>query len=94
MDTERVYRPARPRRRTVSFTISIKAAQDGWSVQGDTIENGMMFLSGANAEAAARLLAQRYSDVGRYTEIEVFLRDGSLAGRFVAVPDLEALVIS
>jgi hypothetical protein len=75
------------------FTISIRAAQDGWSVQGDTLENGMMFLSGAEAETAARALAQRYSAVGQPTEIEVFLRDGSLAGRYVAVPDLEALVL-
>ena len=78
----------------MNFTISIKAAQHGWSVQGDTLENGMMFLSGAEAEAAARLLAQRYSDAGRPTEIEVFLRDGSLAGRYVSVPDLAELVVS
>jgi hypothetical protein len=75
----------------MSFMISITAIQDGWSVQGDTLENGMMFLSGAEAEIAARLLAQRYSDAGQSTEIEVFLRDGSLAGRYVAVPDLETL---
>jgi hypothetical protein len=78
----------------MSFTISIRAAQDGWSVQGDTIEHGMMFLSGAEAETAARLLAQRYSDAGRPTEIEVFLRDGSLAGRYVSVPDLDAVVLA
>jgi hypothetical protein len=76
------------------ITISIKAAQDGWSVHGDTLENGMMFLSGAEAETAARSLAQRYSDAGRPTEIEVFLRDGSLAGRYVSVPDLATLVIA
>ena len=75
----------------MNFTISITAAQDGWSVQGDTIENGMMFLSGAEAEAAARSLAQRYSDAGRPTAIEIFLRDGRLAGRYVSVPDLDAL---
>jgi hypothetical protein len=48
----------------------------------------MMFLSGAEAESAARALAQRYSDVGQPTEIEVYLRDGSLAGRYVSVPEL------
>ena len=73
----------------MSLTICITAAQDGWRVEGDTVENGMMFLSGAEAESAARLLAQRYSDAGQSTEIEVFLRDGSLAGRYVSVPDLE-----
>jgi hypothetical protein len=77
----------------MNLTISIRAAQDGWSVQGDTVENGMMFLSGADAEIAARSLAQRYSDVGQPTEIEVFLRDGSLAGRYVSVPDLDGLML-
>jgi hypothetical protein len=75
----------------MSLTISITASPAGWRVQGDTVENGMMFLSGAEAENAARLLAQRYSDAGQFTEIEVFLRDGSLAGRYVSVPDLQAL---
>ena len=75
----------------MSVTICITAAQDGWRVEGDTVENGMMFLSGAEAETAARRLAQRYSDAGQPTEIEVFLRDGSLAGRYMSVPDLEGL---
>jgi hypothetical protein len=75
----------------MTFTISITAAQDGWCVQGDTLENGMMFLSGAEAETAARQLARRYSAAGHPTEIEVFLRDGALAGRYVSVPDLLAL---
>lgn len=75
----------------MSLTICITAAQDGWRVEGDTVENGMMFLSGAEAETAARRLAQRYSDAGQPTEIEVFLRDGSLAGRYLSVPDLEGL---
>ena len=43
----------------MNLIIRIVAAQDGWSVQGDTLENGMMFLSGAEAEQAARSLAQR-----------------------------------
>jgi hypothetical protein len=74
----------------MSLAISITATQDGWTVQGDTIEQGMMFLSGADAEAAARSLAQRYSETGRTTEIEIFLRDGSLAGRYVTAPVLTA----
>ena len=51
----------------MSFMITVRAAQDGWSVQGDTLENGMMFLSGAEAENAARALAQRYSAIGQPT---------------------------
>jgi hypothetical protein len=71
----------------MSFMITVRAAQDGWSVQGDTLENGMMFLSGAEAENAARALAQRYSAIGQPTEILVYLRDGSLAGRYVSAPN-------
>jgi len=70
----------------MSLMISIRAAQDGWSVQGDTFANGMMFRSGAEAESAARALAQRYSDAGKPTEIVVYLRDGSVAGRYVSAP--------
>ena len=76
----------------MSIKISIRAAQHGWTVEGATVENGMMFLSGADAENAARSLARRYSAVGELTEIEVFLRDGSLAGRYVSVPGQEALI--
>jgi hypothetical protein len=75
----------------MSFIISITASPAGWRVQGDTVEDGMMFLSGAEAETAARLLAQRYSDAGQATEIEVYLRDGSLAGRYVSAPELDGL---
>ncbi len=76
----------------MSIMIRIEAAQDGWSLQGDTLENSMMFLSGAEAETAARALALRYSAAGQPTEIEVFLRDGSLAGRYVTAPDDDELV--
>ena len=44
----------------------------------------MLFRSGARAEAAARSLAVRLSDVGEDAEIVIELRDGSIAGRFVA----------
>jgi hypothetical protein len=72
----------------MTFVISVRAIDDGWRVQGDTLENGMLFLSGAEAEGAARTLAERYAEVGQFTEIQVFLRDGSLAGRYVGVPEI------
>ncbi len=75
----------------MGLTITITAAQAGWRVQGDTVEQGMMFLSGAEAENAACQLAQRYADAGQATEIEVFLKDGTLAGRYVSVPTLDGL---
>lgn len=48
----------------------------------------------APAEVAALSLAQRYADAGQPTEIEVFLRDGSLAGRYVPSPDRKALIMA
>lgn len=75
----------------MSFTIVVRADQDGWLLEGDTVESGMMFRSGADAEIAARSLAEHYADAGQPTEIEVFLRDGSLAGRYVSVPDLSKM---
>jgi hypothetical protein len=74
----------------MTFVISVRPMDDGWRVHGDTLEHGMSFLSGADAEGAARVLAERYADAGRSTEIHVFLRDGSLAGRYVGVPEVGA----
>lgn len=71
----------------MSHLISIRAAQNGWTVEGDTFSHGMMFLSGKEAENAARSLADRYAQSGRSTEVRVFLRDGSLAGRFVCAAE-------
>ena len=42
-----------------------------------------MFEAGGRAEAAARSLAARYAQAGRPTEVNIFLRDGALAGRFM-----------
>jgi hypothetical protein len=46
----------------------------------------MMFRSGAKAEAAARDLGGAFAQRGAAAEIHIYLRDGSLAGRFVCPP--------
>jgi hypothetical protein len=71
----------------MTLVISLHAEADGWRLQGDTLEHGLVFRSGAEAEGVARTLAERYAQVGQATEIYVFLRDGSLAGRYVSLPD-------
>ena len=43
------------------------------------------------AEALEAAVEKLIADAGRPTEIEIFLRDGRLAGRYVSVPDLDAL---
>ena len=62
--------------------ISVTPAEVGWTVSAEIFANPMAFLSGAKAEATARSLARRIARQGEMAEIRVYLRDGSLAGRF------------
>jgi hypothetical protein len=66
--------------------IFVAPAQNGWSVKSDGFANDMMFLSGAKAESTARTLAEKIAGQGEPAQVEVRLRDGSLAGRFVCAP--------
>jgi hypothetical protein len=63
--------------------ISVTPVGEGWTVRADPFDNEMMFLSGAKAESAARRMGGAWSKGGMTAEIRIFLRDGSLAGRFV-----------
>lgn len=67
--------------------IIVAAADSGWMVQSEAIENELFFRSGASAESAAVRLAQGLADAGEGAEVEIYLRDGSLARRF-RVPSL------
>jgi hypothetical protein len=67
-------------------SISVKPFEAGWAVCSQGIANAMVFKSGAAAEAAARSLARNVADAGRPAEIEIWLRDGQLAGRVVCSP--------
>lgn len=69
--------------------ISVTAAEGGWSVRSSGADNEMMFLSGAKAELAARRLGDKLSKQGHTAEIRIYLRDGSLAGRFLCAPAAE-----
>ena len=66
--------------------IFVAPAETGWSVSSDGFENDMLFLSGAKAESTARGLAEKIAISGEYAEVQVRLRDGTLAGRFVCAP--------
>ena len=67
----------------MALLISVAPAGDGWAVRSEALENDLTFDRGAPAEAAARALADRYAKTGLQAEVEIFLRDGALAGRFV-----------
>jgi len=67
-----------------TITVSPRAA--GWAVRATGVDNDMLFLSGEKAEAAARALARNVADAGAVTQIEIWLRDGRLGGRFLCPP--------
>jgi hypothetical protein len=66
--------------------IFVAPAHVGWSVRSDGFANDMLFFSGAKAESTARNLAEKIAHSGQAAQVEVRLRDGSLAGRFVCSP--------
>jgi len=68
--------------------ITVVPTQGGWTVQHDMADNPMMFRSGAKAEAAARDLGGAFAQCGSAAEIHIYLRDGSLGGRFVCTPSI------
>lgn len=70
----------------MSHIIAVNALAAGWSVEADDLENPLMFRAGSHAEAAAKSLAEGYALAGKPSEIRIFLRDGSLGGRFVCGP--------
>ena len=69
----------------MTLLIFVRAIEGAWRVHGDTVENGMLFFSGAAAERSARLLAERYAGVGRPTEVVVVQRNG-LSRRIADAP--------
>jgi hypothetical protein len=62
--------------------IIVRPTPNGWCVARDGFGHGQSFQSGATAEAAARQLGAAIARGGQAAEIRIFLRDGSLAGRF------------
>lgn len=68
--------------------IAVEPVDGGWALRHASVDNAQLFASGAKAEDAARRLGARLSDAGEAAEIRIYLRDGSLAGRFLCSPDL------
>lgn len=64
--------------------ISVTWADVAWAVRcPDLFDNAMIHKSGAQAEATARNLAERLSRAGEDCLLELRLRGGGLAGRFL-----------
>jgi hypothetical protein len=69
--------------------VSVIPVSGGWAVSSGVIAAPLVFFSGGKAEAAARRLAETIAHRGETAEIRIFLRDGSMAGRFVCAPMVE-----
>lgn len=54
----------------------------GWRVCGGPLDAPLFFDTGAQAEATARRLAAELAEDGWDVALDVYLMDGSLAGRF------------
>jgi hypothetical protein len=62
--------------------ITVAPCQGEWVVRREGQGLRQTYHNGATAEAAARQLGAALASGGQATEIRIFLRDGSLAGRF------------
>ncbi len=71
--------------------ITVRPTGLGWLIECDAFANGLTFRSGAEAERAARSLAESCAKVGKAADVQIYLRDGSLAGCFRADPASLAL---
>ena len=68
-------------------TITVAPSAKGWAVKAEAFDSEMFFRSGACAEAAARSLGTKIATTGAPVQIQIFLRDGTLGGRYVCPPD-------
>ena len=67
----------------MALQILVAPVGDGWAVRSEAFDNELIFEAGGRAEAAARALADRYARSGSAAEVQIFLRNGDLAGRFL-----------
>lgn len=67
-------------------TVRVAPAGDWWAVRCDSIDNDMLFRSGARAELTAKRLAASLATGGDLVKLEILARDGVVAGRFVCPP--------
>lgn len=66
--------------------ILVRPLGEGWAVETPSTDNPMVFCSGRAAEDAGKHLARRLAKAGATTELELRLRSGVCAGRFLCVP--------
>jgi hypothetical protein len=60
----------------------VRPSSTGWCVESPVFPDRLEFRSGARAEAAARTLARRHAEAGESAEVQIILRDATIAGVF------------
>jgi hypothetical protein len=74
----------------MSRIISVRPAAFGWTLHIDENDAVLVYATGAQAEDAARRLAQRLAASGEAAEVAIYLRDGSLAATLRSIPEAPA----
>lgn len=69
--------------------VIVEPVEAGWTVNVEGVDNPMLFTSGRAAERAGRDLAMRLAESGQEVELEMRLRGGAVAARFICFPPLE-----
>lgn len=70
-------------------TVIVEPVDAGWAVNVDGVENPMIFRSGRAAEQAGRDLAMRLAQGDRCVRLELRLRGGAVAARFMVLPPID-----
>jgi hypothetical protein len=63
----------------MALSITIVSAGDGWTLRSAELGLDLTFASGGRAEAEGRELAGRLARAGQAVELEIILRDGTVA---------------
>lgn len=74
----------------MELTLTVAPVEGGWTLKSSDIDLDLAFASGRQAEAQGREFASRLARTGRHVELEIILRDGSLAATIPYGPALAA----
>lgn len=66
--------------------VIVEPVSRGWAVRTGVCENLMLFRAGGAAERAAHRVAFALATAGEPVELEMRLRDGSAAARYICLP--------
>lgn len=63
----------------MALSITIRPVEGGWAVRSASLDDDFVFVSGGRAEAFGRELAARWARDGHAVELEIILRDETVA---------------